>query len=142
LLSSYWLRLLLLLLLRPAGGKTFAAKHGSSARRLKGHAIGFAALITGNFETLSVAPTACPSSATKIGASAIATSLATLRLAEVSFRVIFLLTFCEWELRAALGASDLYIWHVQLLPGESRREVCGLSLFLRRARRSSFSKLL
>lgn len=118
------------ILLRPAGGKALAAQDWPSARRLKGHAVGFAALVTGNLETLAVATTAaCASCATEIGAPAIATSLAALRLAEVSFIIIFLFTFGEWELRAALGASDLYIWHVQLLPAESRREVCGLPCF-------------
>jgi hypothetical protein len=77
-------------------------------------------LVAGNFETLAVATAARASSPTEIGASAIAASLAALRLAQVSFRIIFLFTFGEWELRAALGASDLYVWHVQLLPAESR----------------------
>ena len=108
------------LLLRPAGGKAFAAQDWPSARRLKRHAVGFAALVTGNFETLAVATAARASSAPEISTSAIATSFTTLRLAEVSFCVIFLFTFGEWELRAALGASDLYVWHVQLLPAESR----------------------
>jgi len=81
-------------------------------------------LIAGNFETLAVAAPACSSSASaEISASAIAASLATLRLAQVSFRVIFLLAFCERKRRAALGASDLYVWHFQLLPTESRCEV-------------------
>lgn len=106
--------------MRPAGGKAFAAQDWPSARRLKGHAVGFAALVAGNVETLAVATAACASSAPEIGATAIAASLAALRLAEVSFSVIFLFTFGEWELRAALGASDLYVWHVQLLPAESR----------------------
>jgi hypothetical protein len=106
-------------LLRAAGGKAFAAQHGPSARRLEGHAVGLAALIAGNFETLAVAAARASSASAEIGASAIATSLATLRLAQVSLCVIFLLAFCERKRRAALGASDLYVWHVQLLPTES-----------------------
>ena len=108
--------------MRAAGGKAFAAQHRSSARRLEGHAVGFAALVTGNLETLAVAA-APASAAAEIGATAIATSLATFRLAEVSLCVIFLFAFGEWELRTALCASDLYVWHVLLLPTESRCEV-------------------
>lgn len=107
-------------LLRPAGGKAFAAQHWPSARRLKRYAVGFAALVTGDFETLAVAAASAASAATEIGATAIAASLTTLWLAQVSFGVIFLLAFGEWKLRAALCASDLYVWHVQLLPAESR----------------------
>jgi hypothetical protein len=129
-------------LLRAAGGKAFAAQHGSSARRLEGHAVGLAALIAGNFETLAVAAACASSASAEIGASAIATSLATLRLAQVSLSVIFLFAFCERKRRAALCASDLYVWHFQLLPTESRCEVLQLSLFRRRAWRSSFSKPL
>jgi hypothetical protein len=102
-------------LLRAAGGKAFAAQHGPSARRLEGHAVGFAALVAGNFKPLAVAATAATarssSASAEIGPAAITASLATLRLAQVSFRVVFLFAFGEWELRAALGASDLYIWH-------------------------------
>jgi hypothetical protein len=131
----------------PAGGKAFAAQDWPAARRLKGHAIGFAALVTGNFKPLAVAAAtasaASASAATEIGAPAVAASLTTLRLAQVSFCVIFLLTFGEWKLRAAFGASDLYVWHVQLLPTESRlSEDCRPSYFRRRAWRSCFSKQL
>jgi hypothetical protein len=95
-------------------------------------------LVTGDLETLAVSATSA-SAAAEISSPAIATSFATLRLAQVSFRVIFLLAFGEWELSAALGASDLYVWHVLLLPTESRGEVSGLSLFRRRDWRSSFA---
>jgi hypothetical protein len=99
--------------LRAAGGEAFAAQDRPSARRLEGHAVGFAALVAGNFKPLAVAaaPTRSSSASAEIGSAAITASLATLRLAQVSFRVIFLFAFGEWELRAALGASDLYVWH-------------------------------
>jgi hypothetical protein len=106
---------LLPLLLRAAGGKTFAAQDGSSARRLKGHIVGFAALVTGYFKALAfsaAAPCAPSTASAEISSAAIAASLATLRLAQVSFSIIFLLTFREWKRRTAFGASDLYIWHV------------------------------
>jgi hypothetical protein len=99
-------------LLRAAGGKAFAAQHGSSARRLKGHVVGFAALVAGDFKALALAAACAPSAATEIGPAAITASLTTLWLAQVSLRVILLLTFGEWELCAALGASNLYVWHV------------------------------
>lgn len=98
-------------LLRPAGGKALAAQHGSSARRLERHRVGLAALVTGDFETLALAARA-PSSAAEVGAPRIAASLAALRLTQVSFRVILLLAFGEWKRVAALGTSDLYVWHV------------------------------
>jgi hypothetical protein len=101
-------------LLGAAGGKAFAAQYGSSARRLERHVVGFAALVTSDFKTLAFTATAAcaPSTASaEIGAAAITASLATLRLAQVSFRVIFLLTFGERKRRVALGASDLYVWH-------------------------------
>jgi hypothetical protein len=104
---------LLPLLLRAAGGKTFAAQDGSSARRLKGHVVGFTTLVTGYFKALALSAAACaPSASAEISSAAIAASLATLRLAQVSFSVIFLLTFREWKRRTAFGASDLYVWHV------------------------------
>jgi hypothetical protein len=106
-------------LLRAAGGKAFAAQHRSSARRLEGHAVGFAALVAGYFKTLALAAPRTSSASAKVGATAIAASLATLRLAEVSLRVILLFAFGEWKLRAALGTRDLYVWHVLLLPTES-----------------------
>jgi hypothetical protein len=98
-------------LLRAAGGKAFAAQHGSSARRLEGHVVGFATLVAGDFKALAFATPCASSAAAEIGTAAITASLTTLRLAQVSLRVILLLTFGEWELCAALGASDLYVWH-------------------------------
>jgi hypothetical protein len=106
-------------LLRAAGGKAFAAQHRSSARRLERHAVGFAALVAGYFETLALAAACASSAAAEIGATAITASLTTLRLAQISLRVIFLFAFGEWKRRAALSTSDLYVWHVQLLPTES-----------------------
>jgi hypothetical protein len=103
------------LLLRAACGKTFATQHWSSARRLERHVVGFAALVTGYFKALALSAASSSASSTaasEISSAAIAASLATLRLAQVSFSVIFLLTFREWKRRTALGASDLYIWHV------------------------------
>jgi hypothetical protein len=124
-------KFLLGLLLRSAGGKAFAAEHGSSARRLEGHIVGFAALVAGYLETLSFAAPA-PAASAEIRATAIAASLTTLRLAQISFRVILLLTFCEWERRAALGATDLYIWHFCF---SLRKAVCeGFEAFLYRLR--------
>jgi hypothetical protein len=98
--------------LRAAGRKAFPAQHRPSARRLEGHAVGLAALVAGDFKPLAVAAPARSSSASaEIGSATITASLTTLRLAEVSFRVVFLFAFGEWELRAALGTSDLYVWH-------------------------------
>ena len=114
-------------LLRAAGGKAFAAQNRSSARRLEGYVIGFAALIAGDFETLAFAAARSPSAASEIGATAIAASLATLRLAQVSFRVILLLAFGKWKRRAALGASDLYVWHFSFSLRKAMREDLRLS---------------
>jgi hypothetical protein len=128
----------LLNLLCAAGGKAFTAQHGSSARRLEGHAVGFAALVAGYFETLPLAAPRASAASAEIGATAIAASLATLRLAQIPLRVILLFAFGEWKLRAALGTGDLYVWHFQLLPTESLvRGSKRLSLFRRRAWRSS-----
>lgn len=107
-------------LLRAAGGKALTAQHRSSARRLEGHAVGFTALVTGYFKALALATAPRTSSASaEVGATAVAASLTTLRLAQISLRVILLFAFGEWKLRAALGASDLYVWHFLLLPMES-----------------------
>jgi hypothetical protein len=101
-------------LLCAAGCEAFPTQHRPSARRLEGHAVGFAALVAGDFETLALATAASARSApasAEVGAATIAASLATLRLAQVSFRVVFLFAFGERKRRAALGASDLYVWH-------------------------------
>jgi hypothetical protein len=114
-------------LLRAARGKAFAAQHRPSARRLEGYVIGFAALVAGDFEALAFAAARSPSAAAEIGATAIAASLTTLRLAQVSFRVILLLTLREWKRRAALGASDLYVWHFSFSLRKAVREDLRLS---------------
>src|ERR1044071_1222407 len=116
-----------LFLLRAAGGKAFAAQHGSSARRLEGYVVGFAALVAGDFKALAFAAPCASSAAAEIGTTTITASLTTLRLAQVSLRVILLLTFGEWELCAALGASDLYVWHVSFSLRKAVREDLRLS---------------
>jgi hypothetical protein len=69
-------------------------------------------LVAGDFKPLAVAAAARSSSApAEIGSATITAGLATLRLAEVSFSVVFLFAFGEWELCATLGTSDLYVWH-------------------------------
>jgi hypothetical protein len=124
-------------LLRAAGGKAFAAQHRSSARRLEGHVVGFATLVAGDFKALAFAAASCaPSAPAEIGATAIAASLATLRLAQVSLRVILLLAFGEWKRRAALGASDLYVWHVSFSLRKAVCEVLRLPFCLRAWRSS------
>ena len=87
-------------------------------------------MVAGNFKTLAVAAATRASSAAEIGAPAIATSLTTLRLAEVSLGVILLLTFGEWELCAALCASDLYVWHVCFSLRKAWGEEVEASLFV------------
>ncbi len=125
--NAAFVRALFNFLLRAAGGKAFAAQYRSSARRLEGHVVGFAALVAGDFKALAFAAPCTSSSATEIGPTAIAASLTTLRLAQISLRVILLLTFGEWELCAALGASDLYVWHVCFSLWKALREDLRLS---------------
>jgi len=96
--------------LRAAGGKAFAAQHGSAARWLERDAVSLAALVTGDLKPLAFSARASAAS-TKVSATAIAAGLAPFRLAKISFRVIFLFAFGEWKRRAALGARDLYVWH-------------------------------
>jgi hypothetical protein len=120
--------------LSAAGGKAFAAQHWSSARRLEWHRIGFAALVAGNLKALSFAAGAASAPA-EAGTSGIAASLTTLRLAQISFRVILLLAFGEWKRRAALGTSDLYVWHFSFSL-ESRARGLGFPLSSRAWRSS------
>ena len=105
-------------LLCATGGKAFAAQYWSSARGLEGHAVSLAALVAGDLEALALAAPA-PSASTKVGAAAVAASLATLRLTQISFRVVFLFAFGEWKRRAALGAGDFYVWHFSFSLTES-----------------------
>jgi hypothetical protein len=118
------------ILLGAAGREALSAQHGSPGRRLEGHRVGFAALVAGDLEPLALAARAASPAPAKVGATRVAASLATLRLAEVPLRVILLLTFCEWECRAALGTSDLYVWHL-FLPAENRARVGGFPLSLK-----------
>src|SRR5437764_14719688 len=104
-------------LLGAACRKAFATENRSSARRFERHVVGLPALIAGNLETLAFAARATTSPA-KVCATGIAASLAAFGLAQISFRIIFLLTFCERKGRAALGTSDLNIWHLSFSPGK------------------------
>jgi hypothetical protein len=94
-----------------AGGEAFAAQHGSTARWLERDAVSLTALVAGYLESLAF-PARASSASPKICATAIAAGLATFGLAQISFRVIFLFAFGEWKRRAALGARDLYVWHL------------------------------
>lgn len=104
-------------LLGAACRKAFAAENRSSARRFERHVVGLPALIAGNLETLAFTARATTSAA-EVCATGIATSLAAFGLAQISFRIIFLLTLCERESRAALGTSDLNVWHLSFSLGK------------------------
>jgi hypothetical protein len=68
-------------------------------------------LIAGNLETLALAAPAASASAAKVCAAGVSARLATFGLAQISFRIIFLLTLCERKGRAAFGTCDLNVWH-------------------------------
>jgi hypothetical protein len=65
-----------------------------------------AALVAGDVVALTVSATAA-SAAAEILTARVAAAFATLRLAQVSFLIIFLFAFREWKRVAALGARDL-----------------------------------
>src|SRR5215211_3581950 len=81
-----------LLLLRAAGREALAAEHRPPRRGLEGDRVGLAALVTGDLKALAVAAGPAPATApAEIGPARVAARLAALRLAQISFRVIFLL---------------------------------------------------
>jgi hypothetical protein len=92
-----------------AGTETIAAQHWSAARGLEGHRVDFAALIASDL--VSLALSAAGSWTTKIRAASVTTRFATLRVSQVLFPIILLLSFGKGEHRTALGASDFNIWH-------------------------------
>jgi hypothetical protein len=75
-------------------------------------------LIAGNLETLALAAAPASASSAKVCAAGVSARLATFGLAQVSFRIIFLLTFCEREGCATIGTSDLNVWHFCLSLGK------------------------
>jgi hypothetical protein len=111
-------------LLGAACCETFATENWSSARRFERHVIALPALIAGYLETLALAAGATASPA-KVCAPGVPASFAAFGLAQISFRIIFLLTLCERKGRAALGTSDLNVWHLSFSPGKLQRGING-----------------
>ena len=97
-------------LLRATCGKALAAQDRPTARRLERHRIGLPTLVAGDLETLAFAARA-PAASAKVCAAGVAASFATLRLAQVSLCIVFLLALCERERRTALCTGNLYVWH-------------------------------
>jgi hypothetical protein len=102
-------------LMSAARAETFAAQHGSSARRLEWNGVGFAALVADDLETLAVASASASASAAsraaKVGSPRISTILATLGLAQVALGVILLFAFCEGKGFVAFGTGNFNVWH-------------------------------
>jgi hypothetical protein len=109
--------------------EAIATEHGSSARRLEGHGVGLAALVAGDFKTLTLttaAATAASGPSAKLRAARITTFFAALRLAQVAFVVILLFALSERKSIPAISACDINVWHDLLSPSESE---AGLLLF-------------
>jgi hypothetical protein len=99
-------------LMRAARAETFAAQHGSSARRLERNGVCFAALVTDDLETLAVASTATAASrAAEVGAARVPAILTTLGLAQIALVVIILFALCERKGFVAFGTGNFNVWH-------------------------------
>jgi hypothetical protein len=100
--------------------KAIATEHWSSARRLEGHSISLAALVAGDFKTLTLAAASAASgTSAKLRAARITTIFASLRLAQVAFVVILLFALSERESIPAVSACNINVWHGLLSPSES-----------------------
>ena len=97
-------------LMSAARAETFAAQHGSPARRLEWNGVCFAALVADDLETLAVA-SASASRAAEVGSPRVPTILATLGLAQVALGVILLFAFRERKGFVAFGTGNLNVWH-------------------------------
>jgi hypothetical protein len=114
------------------GAKAFAAQDGPSARRLKGNRVGFSALIADDLITLALTAaraTTSAASAAEIGAARITTLLASFRLAQVPFLIIFLFSFGKGKSVSAFSAGDFDVRHDRFLRGKAKRgRLCSLVL--------------
>lgn len=121
-------------LLSTPGAKAFATQHGPSGRRLERNSVGLTTLIAGDLVTLALTAACATASATaaaEIGATRIATLLASFRLAQIPFLIILLLAVCKGESVSAFRAGDIDVRHDLFLHEKARRGQPG-SLFQRK----------
>ena len=96
-----------------AGAKAVAAQNWTPVLWFEWDAVGLAALIANNFEAFAIvaAATAWLFRTAKVSPARVATGFTPLRVAQATFAIIILFSFCKWEGLPTLGASDVQIRH-------------------------------
>ena len=91
--------------LRAAGAKALTTQNWPARLWLKGHAVGFAALIANNLEPFAL--TASLARAAKVSAPRISAGFATLWMGQATLAIVVLLSFRKRKRRSALGTRNL-----------------------------------